>query len=146
MFEYEVEIDRPLKEVYRAFNDPENLPRWLTGLQRTEPISGTPGEIGSKTRHIYLERGRTVEMIETITAHEPEKHFAGTLEIPQGMQCKIEVDFVGKGDRTGVRMRSGFESRSFMMTLMLPFVRGQVKKRQLGDLQNFKRMVEAGEL
>ena len=74
MFEYEIEIDKPLDEVYAAWQRPENLPRWLTGLQRTEPISGKPGEVGSRTRQIYLERGRTVEMIETITAHEEDDH------------------------------------------------------------------------
>ena len=68
--EFRIEIDRPLCEVYAAFNNPDNLPRWITGLQRTEPISGTPGQVGAKTRQIYLERGRIVEMIETITAAE----------------------------------------------------------------------------
>ena len=107
--------------------------------------SGNPGEVGSKTRQIYLERGRTVEMIETITAHEPQKYFAGTIEGP-GMNGTIRIDFVDKGDRTGLRMRADFQACSFMMSLMMPFMKGAIKKRQGGDLQNFKRMVEAGEL
>ena len=57
--EFKIEIERPLKDVYAAFNNPDNLPRWIQGLQRTEHISGTPGEVGSVTRQIYLERGRT---------------------------------------------------------------------------------------
>ena len=73
MFEYEVQIAKPLREVYGAFNNPDNLPRWLSGLQRFEQISGKPGEVGSKARHVYLERGREVEMFETITAAEPGK-------------------------------------------------------------------------
>ena len=40
--EFRIEIARPLREVYAAFNNPDNLPRWISGLQRTEPISGTP--------------------------------------------------------------------------------------------------------
>ena len=67
MLEYEIEIARPLKDVYRAFSNPDNLPRWLSGLERTQQISGNPGEIGSKTRQIFLEHGRTVELIETVT-------------------------------------------------------------------------------
>ena len=59
MFEYAIEIDKPLTEVYRAFNNPDNLPRWLTGLQRTEQISGTPGEVGSKTRQRTSSRARS---------------------------------------------------------------------------------------
>ena len=145
MFEFEVEIDRPVAEVYAAFKNPDNLPRWLTGLQRTEQISGQSGEVGSKSRQVYLERGRTIEMIETITEHVPGERFAGHLQGP-GMQAEIEVEFVEMGDRTKVRMRSALLSRSFGMRLMLPFMRGSVRKRQEGDLRRFKELVEAGEL
>lgn len=145
MFEYEIEIDRPLPEVYRAFKDPDNLPRWLTGLQRTEPISGRPGEVGSKTRQIYLERGRTVELIETITAHEPERRFAGTIE-GQGMNGTLEVEFEDKGENTILRMRSDITGCTLLMRLLMPFFKGSIRKRQLGDLQRFGEKLEAGEL
>lgn len=144
MFEHEIEINKPLTEVYQAFNDPENLPRWLKGLQRTEQISGNPGEVGSVTKQIYLERGRTVEMIETITAHEPERFFAGTIDGP-GMNGTLRVDFVDKGDTTGMRFSADFQPCSFMMSLMMPFMKGAISRRQIGDLETFKRMVEAGE-
>ena len=145
MFEYEIEVDKPLSEVYAAWDNPENLPRWLTGLQRTELISGEPGTVGAKTRQIYLERGRTVEMIETITAIEPGKHSEGTLEVP-GMKATMVVDFVDKGESTVIRFRSEFQSRSLMMRLMMPFMKGQIRRRQCGDLERFGEMVEAGEL
>lgn len=145
MFEYEIEIDKPLDEVYAAWQRPENLPRWLTGLQRTEPISGEPGEVGSKTRQIYLERGRTVEMIETITAIDPKKHQAGTLEAG-AMKATLHVDFIDKGASTVVRFCSRFEPQSLMMRLMLPFMKGQIRRRQCGDLERFGELVETGEL
>ena len=145
MYEHEIEIDRPLKDVYRAFNDPENLPRWLTGLQKTVQISGAPGEVGSVSKQIYLERGRTVEMIETITAMEPERFFAGTLEGP-GMKGELRVDFIDKGESTAVRFSSNIQGCSFLMRLMMPFMKGAIRKRQMGDLETFKEMVEAGEL
>ena len=145
MFEHEIEIRKPLSEVYAAFNNPENLPRWLTGLQRTEVISGTPGQVGCKTRQIYLERGKTVELIETITAHEPEKHMSGELAGP-GMKMSMQVDFVDRGDRTLLKVRSAFRDKSLMLRLMMPFFKGSIAKRQTGDLRRFTEMVEAGEL
>ena len=143
--EFTIEVDRPLKDVYAAFNNPENMPRWLGGLQRTEQISGSPGEVGSVTRQIYLERGRTVEMIETITAHEPERFFEGTLEGP-GMEGTLRVEFEDRGERTGMRFSGEFEPCSLMMRLMMPFIKGSIRDRQMGDLKTFKRLVEAGEL
>jgi uncharacterized membrane protein len=143
--ELRIEIDRPLSEVYAAFNDPDNLPRWITGLQRTEPISGTPGQVGARTRQIYLERGRTVELIEVITAHEPMKRFAGEIE-GQGVNCAIRVEFVDRGRSTLVVASCDVTSRSFMLGLMLPLVKRSIRKRQSDDFERFKRLLEAGEL
>jgi len=142
MLSYEVEIGRPVAEVYRQFADPDNLPRWIAGLQKLETISGTPGEVGSVTRHTYLEKGRIVELVETVTAIEPEKHFGGHLE-GQGVSVNIFVDFVDKGERTLMRFRSDFRSQGLMMRLMLPFMKGAVRKRQEGDLRRFKELVES---
>lgn len=145
MFEHEIEIDQPLQDVYRAFGNPDNLPRWLSGLQRTVQISGEPGKVGSVSKQIYLERGRTVEMIETITAHEPERFFAGTLEGP-GMKGDLRVEFEDRGATTLLRFSGDFSPCSFMMWLLMPFMKGSIRKRQMGDLESFKRLVEAGEI
>ncbi len=143
--EFRIEIDRPLKEVYAAFNNPDNLPRWISGLQRTEHISGTPGQVGAKTRQIYLEHGRIIELIETITAHEPMKRFAGDIT-GEGVNCAIHVEFVDRGRSTLVVLGSDVQSRTFMIRLMLPFISASIRKRQGSDLKRFKSLVEAGEL
>ena len=144
-FQYEIEIDKPVSEVYAAFYNPDNLPRWLIGLQRIEPISGTPGQVGSKSRQIYLERGRIVELIETITEHEPEKSFGGNIE-GQGVNCSLHFEFVDRGSRTLVRATSNLHSKSLIMRLMWPLIRGGIRKRQNGSIQRFKELLEAGEL
>jgi uncharacterized membrane protein len=141
MHAYEIEIDRPVSDVYQQFSNQDNLPRWITGLQRIEQLEGTPGEVGSISKHIYLEKGRVIEMIETITAHEPEKRFTGELTT-DGMQCTIHVDFVDKGDRTLMRFRSDFRSQGLVMKLMMPFMKGHIRARQEGDVQKFKALVE----
>lgn len=129
----------------RGSGAPANLARWISRLQRAEPISGPPGQFGSKTRQIYLERGRTVELIETITAHEPMRGFSGDLEGP-GMKFALHVNFVDRGDRTLVAFRSEKRSMSFLMNLMRPFMRKAVRERRIGDLKRFKELFEAGEL
>lgn len=143
--EIEVEIDKPLKEVYAAFNNPDNMPRWLTGLQRVVQVRGERGQVGSVSKQIYLERGRTVEMIETITAHEPERFFEGTLEAP-GMKCDLRVDFSDRGDKTLLRFGGDFQACTFLMRILMPFMKGSIQRRQCGDMETFKELVEAGEI
>lgn len=145
MFEYEIEVDKPLAEVHAAFNNPDNLPRWLTGLERTELLSGEAGKVGAKTRQVYLERGRTVELVETITAVDPGRSMDGVIEGP-GMEATLHVEFEDRGESTVVRFRSGFKAKSLMMWFMLPFFKGGIRKRQQGDLERFGEMMEAGEL
>jgi hypothetical protein len=94
-------------------------------------MSGTPGQIGAKTRQIYLERGRTVE---------PMKRFAGELA-GQGMNCAIYVEFVDRGRSTLVVAGADVRSRSFMLSLMLPFIKGSIRTRQGGDFERFKGLL-----
>ena len=65
-YHVEIEINRPINQVISLFDSFENLKKWQPGLQSFEHMEGTPGKIGAKTRLIYDERGKAVEMIETI--------------------------------------------------------------------------------
>ena len=46
-----VSIRRPVKEVWTFFDNPANLPLWLTGFKRLETIRGTHGEVGAKEKY-----------------------------------------------------------------------------------------------
>ena len=63
----EIEIDQPREKVSALFLKQENLAFWQPGFISAETISGDPGAEGSKTRLLYDNRGRKVEMVETIT-------------------------------------------------------------------------------
>ena len=49
-YQNEIEIDLPVNKVVELFDNPENLKRWMPGLQSFEHISGTPGQPGAKSR------------------------------------------------------------------------------------------------
>jgi hypothetical protein len=84
-------------------------------------------------------------MLETITDHEAGRFFAGTLEGP-GVDWDLRVDFEDRGQTTLLRFSGGVRSASFFMKLLMPFMKGAIRKRQRGDIETFKRLVEAGEL
>lgn len=39
-------INKPIDTVIELFDNPDNLDKWMEGLQSFEPISGTPGQPG----------------------------------------------------------------------------------------------------
>ncbi|GAB4332861.1 MAG: hypothetical protein Kow0037_10780 [Calditrichia bacterium] len=76
----EVIIDKPVQKVVELFDNPENLYKWMQGLVSFEPISGTPGQPGAKSRLKFQMGKREIEMIETITARQLPEEFSGTYE------------------------------------------------------------------
>lgn len=76
----ETEINLPIARVVELFDDPENLKHWQPGLISFEPISGTPGQPGAKSKLKYKMGKRDIEMVETITVRNLPDEFSGTYE------------------------------------------------------------------
>jgi len=78
-----------------------------------------------------------------VCGHFDEKRLVPAAE----MVGKIKAALDARGSRdTLVVARADMRSRSFMLSLMLPFIRSSVRKRQGADFERFKRLLEAGEL
>lgn len=76
----EVVIDQPLEKVIQLFDNPDNLHQWQPGFISMEPVSGTPGHPGAKSRLKYKMGKRDIEMIETIIARNLPHEFHATFE------------------------------------------------------------------
>lgn len=79
-FTCSVEIDLPIEKVVVLFDNPKNLIEWQDGFVAIEPISGTPGEPGSKSKMIYMIGDREMEIIETIKVNNLPKEKTGIYE------------------------------------------------------------------
>ena len=75
----EVVIDLPRDRVIELFDNADNLTKWQEGLQAFEHVSGEPGASGAKSRLVYDHRGRSFELIETITERNLPDDFLGHL-------------------------------------------------------------------
>ena len=70
-------INKPIKEVWEFFKNPDNLKLWLGGFQRFEQVSGTPGTVGAKAKHYFLEKGKELVLDEEIIEVDPGKKICG---------------------------------------------------------------------
>jgi carbon monoxide dehydrogenase subunit G len=95
------EIAVPRERVVQLIADPANFPRWLRGLEVHEPISGTTGEVGTRSRVVFGSGRRRMEGIETVTRREP----ANLDDIPEGVVVHFERELVADGMRSVVRDR-----------------------------------------
>jgi uncharacterized protein YndB with AHSA1/START domain len=144
-FELDVDIAAPPDDVWRAFEDPANTPRWQPTLQSFERISGEPGWPGAVSLLVYHEGGRKIEMTETITARDEGRHLAGRYDnawAVNEMACTFETLPDG-----GTRWRALAEFRFKGWTkLLAPLLRAGIRKRLEDDMLRFKELVESGAL
>ncbi len=138
----EIIIDADQKDVWRAFDDRENLHKWQPSLKSFKHVSGEPGQPGAISESVYVEKGRDVRMTEYITERREPHFMAGRIESDWG-QAILVNQFEDLGDgRTRWSAWWNYTFKGFHR-LMAPFMKGSTIK-QIDDLQQrFKLMVES---
>jgi carbon monoxide dehydrogenase subunit G len=138
----EIEIDKPLDKVIELFDNPDNLDKWMKGLVSFEHISGTPGQVGAKSKLRFKTGNREMEMIETITVRDLPKEFSGTYEA-KGMLNIVKNKFISVSEnRTRLINEQEFQLKGVMkfLAFLMP---GMFKKQSMKYLTNFKTFAES---
>lgn len=138
----EIELDLPREKVIEIFDNPDNMQHWQTGFLSFEPISGTPGERGAKSRLRYMMGKKEMELIETITLRDLPERFDGTYECP-GVWNEVKNRFEVVGSRkTRWVSENEFRFSSFFMKLMAFVMPGVFRRQSRKFMQNFKEFAE----
>jgi len=136
-------INRPIKEVWEFFKDPNNLKLWLGGFQRYEQVSGTPGTVGAKAKHYFIGRGMELVLDEEIIEVIPEKKFLGILGSPMMVNTVTNYFNDFGNDQTEYSLSSDTQFKGFFWKQVGPLMKGEFKKRQENDLQKLKQVLES---
>ena len=140
-FTTETIINAPIEKVIALFDDPQNLPKWMEGLQSFEHISGTPGQPGAKSRLKFKIGKREFDLIETVTVRDLPHEFSGTYDA-QGVQNIVRNRFIKlAGDKTKYVTENEFQFKGFMKILAF-LMSGAFKKQSIKYAEDFKRFVE----
>lgn len=140
-FTCEVEINKPIKTVIELFDNQDNMDKWMEGLISFEPVSGTPGQPGAKSKLRFKMGKREVDMIETITVRNLPNEFTGTYEA-NGVSNISKNKFVSVGpDKTKYINEQEFEFKGFMKLIgfLMP---GAFKKQSMKYLIDFKILLK----
>jgi len=138
----EVIIDATLKEIWRIFDNPDNMTKWQPTLKSFRTIEGEQGQPGAISELIYEENGREFRMIEHVTERREPYFMAGTYASDWGTAIVVnQFEDVGMG-RTRWVAWWNHRSRGFMRFLS-PFMKRSMANRLDDDMQRFKLMVES---
>ncbi|MDF2453604.1 MAG: superfamily protein, partial [Bacteroidota bacterium] len=110
----EIEINQPIDKVIALFDNADNMKKWMEGLQSFEHLSGTPGQVGAKSKLVFKMGKRELEMIETITVKDLPREFSGSYEA-KGVFNIVKNKFIALPDhRTRYVSEQEFQFKGFM--------------------------------
>ena len=139
---HEVLIDAPRATVWAAFDDPDNMPRWQSTLKSFTPKSGTPGQPGAVSELVYDEKGRDIEMTETITERREPDFMAGIYTSKFGKTIIVN-HFEDAGENQTRWVVYANHMFRGLKKLMSVFFANSIRNRTENDLERFKLLVES---
>jgi hypothetical protein len=137
----ELIIDLPRARVIELLDSLENLRQWHSGLQRYEHLDGEPGQPGARTKLIYDEGGRAVEMVQTIVERDLPDSLTVTYEAGT-LYNRVVHRFTEEGpDRTRWQTENEFKLKGLPAVLGF-LIRGAFPDQTLREMTRFKEFAE----
>lgn len=137
-------INAPAEVVWENLMNPENLKHWLTGFVSAEHLTGEAGEPGSTSKLKFVEGGREIEVLETVLFNKLHQQYTFSME-HKSFSAESDFRLVSFGNRTELIQTVNFRPKGFFMKLLLPLLKGQMKKRNLNELLKLKNFIETGQ-
>ena len=142
-FKLELPIHKPRAEVWRAFDNVENMKKWQPTLMKFEPVSGTPGQPGAISKLTYEEGKREFTLIEKITHRDEPNSFEGIYENNFADNI-VQNKFIEAGEtQTRWVVETEFKFKTLLMKVMGNVLKKNFVARTQKDMERFKEMAES---
>lgn len=138
----EVEIDKPLEEVFAIFSNQQLVSEWMPEVQSVTVVKMTPEITGSIFNLVVKDQNKEVSFEQKIIDFEANKKVV-LFSMVGGLIKKDIYSFTAKESKTVMHLDANFKSSNYILGCMFPFVKGRLEQQDLGYLQNFKKFVES---
>ena len=139
-----IAINLPRDKVLEMFGNRDNLYAWQPGLESFEHVSGDPGQPGARSKLVYLNGQRRIELIETITVRDLPTEYSACYESEIGRN-EIQNRFIELGpEKTRWESTVHYDFSGVMMKMMGLLAPGTFRKQNLMFMNYFKAFCEDG--
>jgi uncharacterized protein YndB with AHSA1/START domain len=141
-FTIEVEIDRPVADVFAYVTDPATLATWqINTVSVVQEGSGSLG-LGTRFREVHRAGGRNLQSLVEVSEYEPDRTFA--LHVIEGaLPVDVRITFEPTG--RGTLMRFGAHGQpGGALHLAQPLLRRMLRRQFAGYCRNLKQILEEG--
>lgn len=137
-----VTVNAPVAKVWGIFMNPDYLKHWLPGFVSIEHLGGTIGKEGSTSKMKLIERGKELEIIEKVLLVNPMQQYTFDMQ-HEGLSTLTDVRFLSIGQVTEIIQAIQFSPKGIFMKLIMPLMKGEMKKKMANDLKKLKEFVES---
>jgi uncharacterized protein YndB with AHSA1/START domain len=141
-FSLELPIKRSRAEVWRAFDNPQNMSKWQPSLKKFENVNGTAGQPGAVSILTYEEGPREFTLTEKVTFRAEPERFDGVYE-NDFADNSIKNTFIAVNENETLwKMEVEFTFKTLIMKIVGPLMKKNFVARSEKDMQRFKELVE----
>ena len=134
-------IARPAAAIFPLLTEPEQLKRWIGGLESSVPLTEGGLRLGARSRETVVEDGRRMAMDSEVVELDPPWLIAVTLD---GANAQGLVRYTLKEATGGTTLLYEIELRfSGLMALFAPLARGPAQAKVDSDLARLKALAES---
>ncbi len=137
----EITINKPVRTVFRKYNDPGTLKQWIPEMKSLEIVEIKPGMVGTKMKMTIVNSGRTMVIEEEVIAYEENKVLGLHLESGP-MRKKDHIEFIESGESTIIKGDYTCTGSNLFYRSLFSLFQGQFKSMDESYLGNFKKFVE----
>ena len=142
-FKLELTINKSRADVWKMFDNPENMKNWQTSLINIETMSGITGQPGAITKLTYEEGKRQFSLIETVTHREEPKRYDVVYE-NEFTDNPVKNIFVETDDnKTLWTVEAEFKFKTISMKLLGPLLKKRLVARTQRDMDRFREFAES---
>ena len=139
----EIIINSPIDQVINAFDNEQNLFKWMEELKSLDLIKGPAGEPGAKSKMVMIISGRNTEMIETVLSKNLPDEYTALYEMPK-IQNIISNKFNELQDgKTLYSVETEFKFEQLILKIISSLFPSIFKKQTQKNLRDFKKFVES---
>ncbi len=142
-FTLELPIKSSRVEVWKLFDNPENISKWQPTLLSFDPVSGVPGQPGAISKLTFEENGRQFVLIEKVTYRDEPKRLDVVYE-NNFADNTVKNTFLEQGsDKTLWVVETEFKFKTLIMRILGPWMKKNFVARTQRAMERFRELAES---
>ncbi|HEU0292910.1 MAG TPA: SRPBCC family protein [Anaerolineales bacterium] len=141
-YKLELPIHKPRAEVWKIFDDPDNMNKWQPSLIKIECVNGTAGQPGAVSRLTFKSGEREYALTETVLFRAEPERLDGVYENEYAENVVRNIFLEQGQEATLWKVEVIFRFKTLFMKILGTLKKKNFVIRTQRDMERFKALAE----